>query len=322
MGTRNRATAIFALLASTCSAQPAAEHASAAADATALDATLPALASPGAAATEKPAEPEAPVVKPAPFTLTLGSDFTTAYFFRGIRQEDSGFIAQPYAQIQFTLDTWEDGELKLDLQTWNSLHSLDTGAPSDADSVRAIWYECDLLAGLSARFDAFTFRVGYTILTSPNGGWKTIMEIPVSVALDDSRWLGAFALSPTATLVIETSEHGADGAELGHGVYLELSATPGLNLTEADRPVRLVFPTLVGLGLSNYYQNAAGKDQGLGFFETGAKVIVPLTFIGGAGSWTLTGGVRVLVLGDGAREFNAKRGQTEVIGVVGVSVSF
>jgi len=36
-------------------------------------------------------------------SLSVGSDFTTAYFFRGILQERDGFIWQPYGEIGFSL---------------------------------------------------------------------------------------------------------------------------------------------------------------------------------------------------------------------------
>ena len=36
---------------------------------------------------------------PKPVTLTTGLDFTSAYFFRGIRQHSGGAIAQPYVDF-------------------------------------------------------------------------------------------------------------------------------------------------------------------------------------------------------------------------------
>ena len=36
---------------------------------------------------------------PKPVTLTVGADFPTAYMFRGIFQEDKGFIMQPFVDV-------------------------------------------------------------------------------------------------------------------------------------------------------------------------------------------------------------------------------
>src|SRR5262245_7053171 len=63
----------------------------------------PAPATP-AAATPAPAAPAAAPAEPAPeavnkgkVSLSLGVDFVTEYFFRGISQENQGAIVQPYA---------------------------------------------------------------------------------------------------------------------------------------------------------------------------------------------------------------------------------
>jgi hypothetical protein len=46
-------------------------------------------------------------------SLSVGSDFTTAYFFRGILQERDGFIWQPYGELGFNLFTADEEEAKV-----------------------------------------------------------------------------------------------------------------------------------------------------------------------------------------------------------------
>src|SRR5688500_15542047 len=55
----------------------------------------------------------------------IGFDITNAYFFHGSRQEDSGFIIQPYADLCFKVyqGTGFLTSLSVDLGIWNSFHS-------------------------------------------------------------------------------------------------------------------------------------------------------------------------------------------------------
>src|SRR5262245_33911714 len=77
-------------------------------------------------------------------SLSVGSDFTTAYFFRGILQERDGFIWQPYGELGFNLFTADEGSsepvksFSLFAGSWNSIHSEKTLA---SGSGPGNWYE-------------------------------------------------------------------------------------------------------------------------------------------------------------------------------------
>ena len=64
-----------------------------------------------------------------PFTRFSGStgvDFTNAYIFRGIVQEDEGFIGQPWAEIDYNVYSSETGFLRdvtIGGGVWSSFHS-------------------------------------------------------------------------------------------------------------------------------------------------------------------------------------------------------
>ena len=54
------------------------------------------------------------------------STSSTSYYFRGIVQETSGFIAQPYLEAGLhQLYEGDNGSVSLAAGTWNSLHSTD-----------------------------------------------------------------------------------------------------------------------------------------------------------------------------------------------------
>lgn len=275
----------------------------------------PVTDAPEAPATDAPAADSA---IGSSISVQLNLDFTNAYFYRGIRQQDKGLIVQPAARLAARLI--DDDKLKLDgfVGTWNS---FGPNAGANAGDLVEDWYESDLYAGVTLTRDKLSFTTSYTILTSPSDAFETVQELGFTLALDDSAWLKEWALKPYATLAIETGADASDGADSPTGVYLELGVAPGLSFEVAKTSVSLTFPASVGLSLSDYYQDADGDDETFGFAQVGAKASIPLGEPGRLGTWTLNAGVSVLFLGDNTQDFN-RGDDTEVIGAVGVQWNF
>lgn len=248
--------------------------------------------------------------------LTAGFDVTSAYFFRGIRQDEKGFIAWPAGDLGITLHEGE-GALKsaaVNLGIWNSLHSGPTG--SDGPSEK-LWYESDFYAGLTLGFNAVSVGATYTAYTSPNDSFGTVKELGVKVAIDDSAALGAYAMAPYALVAFELDGQ-ADGGD-NEGTYLELGVGPGFDVVP-DR-LTLSFPVKVGLSLSDYYEGVDG-DSTFGHLDVGAAASVPLTFIPSSyAAWTLRAGVSWLTLGDSMKALNDGKG-SKVLGYFGVGMSY
>ncbi len=252
-------------------------------------------------------------------SFTTGLDFTNAYFFRGIRQEDDGFLAQPYGEMTF--DLFENGEGintgSLTLGFWNSLHSGPSGSDGPSQFTTA-WYEVDFYAGLSLGLvGQWQADVVYTQYMSPNNSFSTIKEIALGLGFDDSERMGDLALSPHVTLVIEVS-----GAVMGidSGVSVELGVEPGLPLE--DSPLSLTFPVTLGLSLSDYYQDALGANDAFGYFDLGILGSVPLLRVDEAyGSWEVSGGVHLLFFGDSLEAANLGD-QFQAIGSFGISIGY
>ncbi len=277
------------------------------------------------AATKPEATAAAPATEPAnapsksPFTLQLNLDYTTAYFYHGIIQEDAGLILQPAAKLTVNLYEHDDIKVHALLGIWNSFHGQKTGAQTHGDFTD-YWYETDLIGGLVLTKDKLSLTTTYTFLTSPSDAYETVQELDLTLAFDDSEALGKFALHPYALLGIETGADGADGANGANGddgTYLELGIAPGLPLA----PIAISFPMSVGLSLSNYYEDATGEDDTFGFFQIGAKAAIPLPFGDRYGSWTLNAGVYALFLGDHTADYN-NGDDAEVIGTLGLQVNF
>ncbi|XVJ60042.1 MAG: hypothetical protein HEQ23_11845 [Tepidisphaera sp.] len=256
-------------------------------------------------------------------SVQLNLDFTNAYFYRGIRQQDKGLIVQPAARL--TTRLVDDADLKLDgfIGTWNSF------GPNGGTQTGALvedWYESDLYAGFTLTHGKLSLTTSYTFLTSPSDAFQTVQELGFTLSLDDSEWmkahsLGGFSLKPYATLAIETGSNGSDGPDLDNGTYLELGIAPGFPFDVGKTSVTLTFPASVGLSLSDYYQDAGESDDTFGFVQVGAKASIPLAEPGRFGAWTLNAGVSVLYLGDHTKAFN-NGDDAEVIGTVGLQWNF
>jgi hypothetical protein len=256
-------------------------------------------------------------------SVQLNLDFTSAYFYRGIRQQDEGLIVQPAARL--TARLMEKDAFTLDgfLGTWNS---FGPNGGTQTGGLIEDWYESDLAAGFAIARNSLSLTISYTFLTSPSDAFQEVEELGFTLALDDSEWMKArslqgFSLKPYATLAIETGSNGSDGPDLDNGTFLELGIAPGVSIDVSRTAVTLTFPASVGLSLSDYYQDAGGSDDTFGFAQVGARASIPIAEPARFGTGTLNAGVSVLFLGDHTKAFNTGD-DTEVIGTVGLQWNF
>jgi hypothetical protein len=267
-----------------------------------------------------PAETVVPgSAEPSRFHFSMGVDYTTAYFGRGLLVEKHGLILQLYADASFDVYRTQDATVSLTMGTWNSYQDRATAAGT-GDGVMKKWYESDLYAGAALTMGELEIGARYYFYTSPSDAYGTIEEAYFSAAYDDSELMGEWSMSPTVVLAIETGANAADGG--ANGTYLQLGVAPAITFDAGSiKDVEVSFPASVGLSLGNYYQGTGGENDFFGFASVGSTVTVPLNLDASWGSWNVKGGVQALVLGDAAGTFN--NGDTfEVIGTVGVSVEF
>jgi hypothetical protein len=258
----------------------------------------------GLAATQATADEGAPAKR---VTLTAGVDFVSAYMFRGLFQEDSGFIMPPYADVGVALYNG-NGALKnvtVNGGMWNSIHSGPSGSGNDSID-RSAWYEADY-------YGAVTFTVGkwkpgalFTSYTSPNDAFNTVDELAGVLAYDDSG--NAFPLNPKAIVAFELKGQadGGGGLEDGgsKGTYFEFGVRPVVPLSAHPKyPVSLAIPAKLGLSLNDYYQGPTGSNT-FGYFDLGGIISVPLAFMNHGSTWDLHSGLDVLWLGDNNKILN------------------
>ena len=145
------------------------------------------------------ASQEATGPNPGAFTLTGGVDFLNQYMFRGIRQNSTGLAMWPWADLGIAAYSGDGGvkSVGINLGTWNSLHTGDTG--TDGPSTK-LWYESDFYATLGLGLGGgVSLATTYTAYTSPNNTFSTVKELIFKVAVDDSAYLGKALSSHTSS---------------------------------------------------------------------------------------------------------------------------
>lgn len=256
---------------------------------------------------------------PGAISLTAGIDFPSVYFFRGIRQEsDPKLTTFAFGDVGIALYSG-DGGLKsvgINFGVWNSLH---TGSSGSKVTNQGLHYEEDFYASLALGFGGgLTMTPTYTAYTSPNGLFATVQEISFKVAQ-------ANKFAPYGLVAFEVGGPGqADGGHThigDQGVYAEFGVGPSWPLGGGGATFGV--PVKIGLSLANYYETPDGKDHKFGYFDAGALFTVPFSSAPTKfGTWNLHGGVNFLKLGDGTKQFNIDGDSKQVIGSVGIGMSY
>jgi hypothetical protein len=258
----------------------------------------PSPAQPTQVQTEGPAAPAAATPEAAPNTgrvsLTLGADWASAYYFRGIATtQNGGNNVQPYGEIGFRIleNKGPLTSLTASPGIWNNWH-WGGGLlvePADPD----FWTEADLYFKLNAVWwEVLSTSVTYTYYTSPNDTFTSYSDVGLGFALSDAKWLGGVALNPSLLLAFETTGEAlvADGKK---GIYMGIGLAPGYTFfAESSFPVNLSAPMTFGFSLKDYY-TVNGVNQTFGFFSGGPLITLPLKFIASTlGNWSLKAGVQ------------------------------
>lgn len=255
----------------------------------------------------------------SPLGITLGVNYSSAFFPRGFRAEDDGLIVQPYASLMYDLYNKDETMVTAMIGVWNSFHDRATGSPTN-ESLDDKWFESDIFVGIGVESGDWAFETRYIWMTSPSDAFSTMQELYFSAAYDDESILGEFSLQPTAVLAFDTGNSQMDGRE--NGTYLQLGISPGFGLDSgAIQGLEVNFPVTVGLSLSDYFQDAGGQDDFFGFAAVGAMASLPIGPPGGWGDWKLNAGVQAVFLGDTTGDANAGD-DSEIIATAGISVEF
>ena len=173
-------------------------------------------------------------------SLSLGADWASAYYFRGIANEQNGGSnVQPYAEVGFKLldNVGPLSSLVLAPGIRNNFHYGDGTLVEPSDP--RFWFESDLYLKLSASWwDTLTTAVTYTYYTSPNDSFSTYADVGLSFGLNDAKWLGDFALNPSLLFAFETKGEALASDTGRKGIYMGIGLAPGYTFF-ADSSLRL-----------------------------------------------------------------------------------
>jgi hypothetical protein len=257
---------------------------------------------------------QAPAPSPERVAITGGIDFVNSYMFRGIRQDDTGPITWPHAEVGLRLHTADRGVRRItaNVGSWNSLNRGWTGSQGPSGKR---WYESDVYATLALSFgQGVTLGSTYTAYTSPNDMFSTVKELAFRLAANVGAVRPIAATMPYALIALEVdSKPGLGQADGGRnaGKYLEIGATPAFGV----RVVRIAVPVTIGLSAGDYYE-LAGKDHTFGYFSTGGAITIPLK-VTGPSKWNVRGGATYYALGDMTKAVNNGE-RSKVIASIGV----
>ena len=259
------------------------------------------MALPGAllAGTETTGKEAKVIEAPKPASAISGDagvNFVSAYFSRGVLQENQGTIAEPYADLFLTAyeGTGFINKVSLQMGVWASIHSHHPGVISSTPA----WYEFDWTPGIAVTFAKnFTLTTSYFEFDSPSDSFipsntgipTSARSLNVNLAYNDTDLLGKFAMHPHFTYLREIE--GAAGISGPNGNYFEVGIAPAL---PAMGPVTISLPATLGFGNNGFYalttQVAPGistvAETNFGYLSVGPAIAVALPVPARFGSWT------------------------------------
>ncbi len=287
-------------------------------------------------------EGEIPTPPPAPsrVNLLVNFEFADAYLTpRGMIVHDDGLAFQPlilgFVNV-FQSDSFLNS-VTLVGGVWNDFSSSGVSEqPPFGSEPKTHWVEIDPIAGVSLRmFKQVKLDLTYTAFNMQVLSIPTSQHLEVKLGLDDSPWLGPFALNPYFLYWAELTGK-ATAAQVPYQVFLnepgpsssyyfELGITPGYTFESiglrVEAPLRMLLPN------SDFYGEYYASSSTVGLYELGVKATIPLKFIApGYGNWNFHVGFRFQDFVDknlqGMQEFNApghaKSDFTQVYGGIGI----
>ncbi|HVO22120.1 MAG TPA: hypothetical protein VMW56_00675 [Candidatus Margulisiibacteriota bacterium] len=255
-------------------------------------------------------------------SLAFGTDWVSDYYYRGILFQP-GDNAQQYLEMRIRLLEDLDPLTSLTLAggNWNDFRS--GGHGSTPNGRPTWWFEANLYARLSATWwDVFSTSATYIHYDTPNDSFNKDADVTISLALADSKWLGEFALNPSAAFAFQTEGKFVQSAQT-NGVYMALGLAPGYTFLKDSRfPLNVSAPLTFGFSLRNYYNTPNGGDQVFGYFQGGPLLTIPLSFIPrDVGQWSFRAGVQFLALNSNLQTIDDRGGFTP-IGSVGFAMTY
>lgn len=239
----------------------------------------------------------------------IGLNVVTAYYSRGILQNNHSASFQPYADLNFK--AYEgDGFLNkavFSIGVWESYTNPKTFTKNATTKTQS-WYESDFAPAVALTFGKVTLTETYYMYSSPNDSFKSFQGLNSKLSFDDSDLLGALALHPSVSYLKELD--GKAGVGTSHGDYWEVAVAPGISAGA----VALTFPVTAGFGSRHFY----AKD-GFGYVSVGANLAYTLPVSKSYGTWTANLGGTYY---NTSKAATGNKQDNDVVGTAGIAVGF
>ncbi|MGM0576517.1 MAG: hypothetical protein ACQEXJ_12380 [Myxococcota bacterium] len=261
-----------------------------------------------------PEEPTPEAEGEVPLAGELGFGSPSTYVFRGIPIEDTGFIAQPWTELDLRLMCLDGfvreihviGGLRM------SIHTERTAARNAPEP----WYELDFDAGVSVRLPrngwiAFTYQGR----NSPSDAFDMAHELHLRGRLDLETEDRRLWLQPQARLV------GTLGPADGRNLYLEAGAEAGWSFLDGElASMDLFVPVAVGATLAG--TEALGDLSGAQYRFTRFGAGTSIAFPGPLKPWEAWLMVEAWALGSAFRDALGHDRSVEVLVSGGLAWTF
>jgi hypothetical protein len=241
-------------------------------------------------------------------------DYAPAYYFRGYLQANSGRILQPYANLFATCPLGDEVVVRPYLSVFNSSHFADHDRMSEMT---------DVMLGAVATWRGLTVDARYAFYDTSPIQRSAVHELGAKASVDVlAPWQepaapGPFSVRPFFGLYGEVADQ--RGSE---DVYAEAGVEPAWRGEVAGRKVGVSAPLLWGLSVHDYYLDARGRNEALGYFSASLAASVALPAPDRCGEWFLNVSVQYLHLfADSVVAIN-NGGRDVFLGKVGVGCRF
>lgn len=245
----------------------------------------------------------------------LNFELSTHYLTpRGMIVQDSGLVFQPLVLGFFNLYKGEGfiNSATLVGGVWNCFGTERIASSDSNGTDNTSWYEIDPIAGLSFGVAKhLTVDVTYTSFNMQIKNIPFSHHLETKLSLDDSAWLGKFALHPylifwseldgkaTAAQVPYLVDPLGKGPQPlpGSSWYFDVGITPGYTFEKSglklEAPLRMLIPD------SEFYGEYYAESETIALYEAGAKATLPLKFMPkGYGNWSFHAGVKYQYFAD------------------------
>jgi hypothetical protein len=225
-----------------------------------------------------------------------GMDYTTADFFRGIRQTpQTNEIFQGYLDVFLNLE--DTGTFRFGPYVGvrgGGAKMPDNGAPLTD-------YLNEYYAGLAISVSSISATVGYVEHHSPDGSFATQNEVGARIDINDAgsdaQLNVPFALNPHIGLFREVLDQNVGPTSIRsqpgqQNSYLEIGLTPRTSIPLGSMAVTLALPITCGMSWDNYYSlTPTSNSNFFGFQSAGLMAALTLPFPPSWGTWDLRGGI-------------------------------